>query len=264
MSESEQTKRYLAAFRRTLETPDGESRSQANLVALRKRLADEDRVHTEVHGVATAPGSRIVAGLFVVKSVSLSLVLGLTGVGAVKLVTMAWPDSKPPQAVRAAMPAVNPQPTSRPPKRVERAPVGSVPAVASAPDPQIDKRPAHVQKVTHRAVSRTAVTSQGQDPLALEIRLMRRGSELLDSKQWSALLGLTREHGRRFPEGVMREEREAWTVISMCQLGTGPVEQRRVAFFRRHPRSSLASRVRRACETQNSSTESLHSSDEGT
>lgn len=56
------------------------------------------------------------------------------------------------------------------------------------------------------------------------------------------------EHARRFPHGVMEEEREAARIVALCQVGRAD-EARTLAarFLSERPTSPLAARVRAAC-----------------
>jgi hypothetical protein len=84
--------------------------------------------------------------------------------------------------------------------------------------------------------------------LAAENRLLAQArTALLDGQPEQALLRLG-EHARRFPDGVLSEERQALRAVALCEAGRdteGDAAAR--AFLLEHPHAALAQRVRSAC-----------------
>jgi hypothetical protein len=99
---------------------------------------------------------------------------------------------------------------------------------------------------------RAAPTAQsGPAPgstLAEENRLLARArAALLDADPGQALARLD-EHARRFPDGVLSEERQALRAVALCEAGRDADGHAAAkAFLREHPQAALAERVRGAC-----------------
>jgi hypothetical protein len=89
--------------------------------------------------------------------------------------------------------------------------------------------------------------------LAEELALIRGAQDARERGEPGHALSLLRRHRRRFPSGLMAEEREAERVQSLCALGR-VAQGHRVAgrFLERYAGSPLSSRVRRACEPEES------------
>jgi hypothetical protein len=86
------------------------------------------------------------------------------------------------------------------------------------------------------------------DSLAEETALLRRAQAALSSNEPRSALSILREHERRFPDGVLAEERRALKVVALCD--DGQVERGRKqakAFAAKHPGSALRERVAAAC-----------------
>jgi hypothetical protein len=97
----------------------------------------------------------------------------------------------------------------------------------------------------------SASKTTGASPLPSigdELHLVRGAQQHLNRGEPAAALSLLAEHARRFPSGVLREEREASRVLALC--GMGKREAARALandFIRLAPRSPFVDRVRDAC-----------------
>jgi hypothetical protein len=83
-----------------------------------------------------------------------------------------------------------------------------------------------------------------QESYAAELRLLHRAQVAYAGEDFSAALLLVAEHGRRFPNGRLAEEREALRLRSLA--GSGRTEDARrasAAFAARFPRSVLLPRL---------------------
>jgi hypothetical protein len=240
--------RYLQAFRTTVDAPVGSR--ERNLDAIERRLGEGDVVDEEQDDDARAPvqpRGRWTAALFLFKAVSLSVGLGVAGLGAIKVGAMTWSavvsdEARPaavPEPERDEMPA-RPRraavrsPAATPAANVEPAPVPAVVATSEpTPTPPRATRP--------RAKTPTS------DRLREEVDLLTRVRAELDADRHDGVLALVAEHERRFPDGAMIEERRAWRAIATCSLGRANARTEAQSFLTRHPRSALAEKVRRAC-----------------
>jgi hypothetical protein len=137
---------------------------------------------------------------------------------------------------------VAPPTVERPPSVVdERA--ESHPSPATLVEPDADK-PAPPQ-------TRSKPASAPRVPsISDELRLVRDAQQHLNRGEPAAALSLLSEHARRFPAGVLSEEREASRVLALCSLGQGEAARAQADdFIRRAPRSPFADRVRAACRS---------------
>jgi hypothetical protein len=85
-----------------------------------------------------------------------------------------------------------------------------------------------------------------QESYAAELDLLQRAQTAYASRDFGAALVLVAEHGRRFPNGRLAEEREALRVRSLAGAGrTDQAARAAAAFAERFPRSVLLPRLRR-------------------
>lgn len=127
------------------------------------------------------------------------------------------------------------------------APVPVVSAAPIAPRVEVTEPsppPPPVAPAAHPAASRAA--SEGE--LTVETRLLARATEALRGGDPRAALALLDEHRRRFPRGILTEERDASRVFALCAMGSEQEALRSARqFAREHPRSGLGPKVARAC-----------------
>ena len=76
-------------------------------------------------------------------------------------------------------------------------------------------------------------------------------SAALRSGDSGGALRLAAEHQRRFPQGVLVEEREGARVVARCSSGRGPsASDAATALLATHPRSPMRARINAACGTE--------------
>ncbi len=146
--------------------------------------------------------------------------------------------------------------------------VAAQPAAELAAEPAPRKRSAHkrrakrphgpepVREAQDQPAARAAPVGPSGEALeqpagsSQELALIQRATRALHRRAPARALGVLGEHARRFPSGVLAEERRALRVLSLCELGrTSEGVRERDRFLARHPRSPLAERVRAACGT---------------
>ena len=91
-----------------------------------------------------------------------------------------------------------------------------------------------------------------ESPLDREIALLRDAREALRRGQADRALEVLDESARRFPGGVLSEDRAAERVFVLCALGR--MDDARVdatRFLADHPRSSYAAAVNASCGGKN-------------
>ncbi|MBV9947817.1 MAG: hypothetical protein JOZ69_13265 [Myxococcales bacterium] len=151
--------------------------------------------------------------------------------------------------------APGPSPAPSAPRSIEFGPAtsgtGSVPApppgtVASDPSPAPLARPWSASRPAHpspRPAERAA-----SDALAEEVRLLSRAERLLNDGLAPDALALLGEHERRFPKGVLAEERMAAQVEALCALGrTADARSERARLAATFPRSAHLQGASRSC-----------------
>lgn len=75
---------------------------------------------------------------------------------------------------------------------------------------------------------------------------MRRAHSAYAERNFGMALKLASEHARKFPRGVLAEEREALRVRSLASAGqTAEARRAAAAFAERFPRSVLLSRIQK-------------------
>ncbi len=129
----------------------------------------------------------------------------------------------------------------------ERAPAQAAPNALTAPAPTAEPAPISKGKASQRIRSGTIAPDTA---LRAELRLISSANELLQDARFDEALSVLARHGRLFPQGVLRTEREGLRVLSMCGLGSSDRTLRaRDRYLQTAPQSPLAARVRAACDT---------------
>jgi hypothetical protein len=139
-----------------------------------------------------------------------------------------------------------PAPPPAPPPPASRAlPRVTVSVPERAAPPAVAPQPIAVAKTR-----RPGRISTPQESYAAELDLLRRAQAAYASGDFPRALILLAEHGRRFPDGRLAEEREALRVRSLASSGhRGEARQALDGFASRFPRSVLLPRLREAVGT---------------
>jgi len=178
------------------------------------------------HGAVAAAGAVVVGGI-------VGTVLAVDG-GASRQEPRGAASSAALGNGATAPAAVAPGSTVRPPTPATAASVSSVPAT----------RPLAPALTGMRAASNKPRREDVQESYAAELELMRNAHTAYAAHDFTSALVLVGEHARRFPSGLLSEEREALRV--RCLLGAGRAAQARRAadsFAARFPRSVLLRRL---------------------
>jgi hypothetical protein len=171
----------------------------------------------------------------------LIVLVGVAGVGGALFVALR-PDPPP-----ASAPVVQAKPRSAPPARIDETPVGHA-EVEVAEEP-VAKEPAVEEQAAEKQVAKKAVVVDGPgDSLAQEVAILSRASAKLHGGQPAAALGVLAEHQRRFPRGVLAQERIAARVQALCALGrVGEAKSELRRLSKVSPNSPHEARARKAC-----------------
>lgn len=87
---------------------------------------------------------------------------------------------------------------------------------------------------------------RSRNQLSREVALLSRATTALHAGDASAALQALDEHQRKFPNGVLREERRAARAIALCSLGR--FNEGRAELERLTPNSPEAARARELCD----------------
>lgn len=153
----------------------------------------------------------------------------LTGAVAWWLVASGSPHELPPSGPPvAATPAAAPA--------APAAPVDEAPALAEPLEaPDVERSRARAPAAKPRPRSQATST---QTPALPEADLLERAQSAL-SKQPKQALALTREHQRRFPRGLLVQEREVIAIEALNRLGRKRAASARAAEFEKRHRGSV-------------------------
>jgi hypothetical protein len=89
-----------------------------------------------------------------------------------------------------------------------------------------------------------------QESYAAELELLQRAQSEYASRDFADALVLVAEHGRRFPNGRLAEEREALRVRSLARAGRADEARRALSSFaKRFPHSVLLPRLQEAARS---------------
>ena len=220
-------------------TPEADKLVRAGRAALRPSDADRARVFqalspkldgsagAEMSAPSRAPAA---AKATVVKAGALLVGLGVAGAG---LFFMLRPEP-PPTTRTLAVARASSEPASRP-------------ALASPAD-ETPKSAGTATLQAPAAEKRATVTPRSADSLAQEVAILSRaGAELHAGRPQAALTALD-EHQRKFPSGVLTQERTAARVQALCALGrTNEAQAELARLARTSPNSPHEARARKAC-----------------
>lgn len=129
------------------------------------------------------------------------------------------------------------------PPRAPEAPAarGSTPSLPAAARPELV--PSTRTPRAHRPIT-------PQESYAAELQLLQRAQSEYASQDFDNALVLVAEHGRRFPNGRLAEEREALRVRSLARAGRGDEARRALAAFaNRFPHSVFLPRLQEAARS---------------
>jgi hypothetical protein len=208
---------------------------------------------------ATVAGASGMTAALVVKCVAAVLLVGAAGVGAGSIYRASRRDlAPPPPMLVAEVPPRVPITVAK----VAASPVPSPGAVRSpSPSEPYLTQPILVPIVRSPATGAHTRSSLPVTPepsaaglgspdatLGAETQLMRPADQALRTGDPARALELLDEHERRFPQGVLAEERSAERVTALCGLGRVDEAHAEAArFIATHADSPLVSSVRRSC-----------------
>jgi hypothetical protein len=222
---------------------------------------DRDRVRARVlaaigagaagtAGTSTAKAAPAAAGTAgLAKLALLILAVGVAVTGAYFVVTTKNPAAKrlmsetegPPLSVPLPSPDMLPKPEPEPEPE---------PEIIVTVDDDAAAKPARVKKPRPATPEpEPAPAPSPADSLKAERALLAKATAALRAGDPDAALAAVGEHQKKFPHGVLEEERAATNVLALCATGrTSEGKKSRDRFLTAWPRSVHATRVRAACD----------------
>lgn len=188
------------------------------------------------------------------------LVLGLLLTGgsvaavSVAAVTLDWNAHRttaPTQAPHAEVPRGR----SEAPPRIDT-PSIAAPSPLEASEPPIEAsqpidRPHRPRSLAHDAPGAVSqATPESTSDLTDELDLVTRAAQATSTQRWSEAIVLLDQHGQRFPNGSLAEERTGLRALSLCKLGRSEGSVAAERFIRTYPSSPLIERLRASCAEQ--------------
>ncbi len=202
-------------------------------------------------GIATgteAATAKVASGL---AGLTLAKLIGVAGVGAlVTVATLHFTASSPVLPTHAPTAAATVIPSGVTTGITAAAPITAGPTTA-APEATTERLPA--ANVPRRVVSRSprsAASTESAPPEPTpetrpesEVKLLQRAQDALRDNPTQAL-AVCAEHGRRFPDGLLEQEREVIAIDALMRLNrAGEAEARGKGFAANHPTSSHLRRI---------------------
>lgn len=118
-----------------------------------------------------------------------------------------------------------------------------VPALQEQAETPTKARDAVRPRGKHREALRHAAPPESQGVSSDEFALLRAARQAVAAQPERAL-SLTEEHARRFPQGMLAQEREAIAIEALAKLGRGAQAQARAqTFLKAHPGSPYRPRI---------------------
>ncbi len=128
------------------------------------------------------------------------------------------------------------------PATVQSVPIATV---ASAPTPAIESPP--VQRP--RAVAPPTTEVAATDSEGAELQLVASARTSIADGDFTTALAVLDEHARRFPKGVLAEERSAYRAIALCRSGAADARTAQLQFNSSYPGSHHHRSIKAACDT---------------
>lgn len=213
-------------------SPQGQALLRATRAALRPQTADRERVlaglRARLGGVA--PGTVGKAAAHASRTVWTAAAAAFVGVGGVVAIGL----SSLAPAVKAPAPAP-----------VTVAAAAAVPNVAA----NTPEAPAEVEAQPSPPAAPAPSSVSRRDRLAEEVAILSQAAKDLRAGRAASALSALNEHQRRFPGGLLTQERRAARAEALCSLGRFPEADAELAtLVRTAPQSPLTVRAQQRCK----------------
>jgi len=193
-------------------------------------------------GLAAATGAQRAWGIFNLTQAArwLAVALPVATVGAVGWHVMASSPAEAPARLTAIRPAATLVSAA--------AGVSALPAAPAAP--VLPDSPAPAAAPSERLSSPAVETTRDKE-IRREVALLSQAQTALSSGRPQAALAALSEHARRFPRGVLTEERVATRARTLCALGRVQEAQAELNRMEKlNPTSAYLARARESCTSR--------------
>lgn len=241
---SPQAKSYLDALR-SVDAPPADATARVWESVVARAAAGELGPELGPEPVADGGASTAAAGSGSIKSIVIGIVLGA---GAAIGVTAAivGGDDVPTLAAAPGLAPFRDVPAPVPPPR---APIVDAPVEIEDDAPSIIDEPTPTPTARTRTPAvRVAEPKPAEDLVAEEVALLADARTALGAGEAGRAIKLLARHRKRFPNGLLANERDVSWITALCVLGK--VDEARTkaqAFLRAHGSSPHAAKVRASC-----------------
>jgi hypothetical protein len=214
-------------------SPRGQALLRASRAALRPRGGDKERILASLRErlggapLAHDPARAAAGASRMLWTVSAAALVGVAGVVAIAL------SSGKPELVPPTAPAL----------------VTAAPVIAAAPSgvaPDAAPVPA-----SSAAATLPSVPTRRSDRLAEEVAILSHAAKSLRAGRAADALGALNEHQRKFPSGLLTQERRAARAEALCSLGRfGEAQSELSTLVRTAPQSPLTVRAQERCKAR--------------
>jgi hypothetical protein len=213
-------------------SPQGQALLRATRAALRPQASDRERVLAGLRDRLGAPAAGAAAKAATVQAsrtmwtVAGAAFVGVGGVVAFGLSSLSTPTPTPSLAPAASAAPAAPAPVAAP----------VVPEAAPSPLPAV---PATPSVLTRR------------DRLAEEVAILSQAAKDLRAGHAATALSALNEHQKKFPSGLLTQERRAARAEALCSLGRfGEADAELTTLVRTAPQSPLTVRAQQRCKAR--------------
>lgn len=215
-------------------SPRGQALLHASRAALRPNATDRERVLASLREqLGTVAGSAALqAGAQASHALWAVGALALMGVGGAVAMALT---SDPTHGSPAPSPAV----------------VSSSAPTTSMPEPTLAMQPAPVPAPASTAMASSSAPSRRADRLAEEVAILSQAAKDLRAGRAADALGALNEHQKKFPGGLLTQERRAARAEALCSLGRFAEAQSELSVLGRSAAASpLLVRARERCQAR--------------
>lgn len=227
-------------------TPEAEKLVRAGRAALRPSDADRERVLQALlpqigrspgaegmNRPSTAPAS---ASGAIAKATAALVAIGVAGAGIFVALRSETPPASPAAIATATLNAM------------AREPVDHVASAAPQAQPTAPQAQPAAPQAQPSDEKRASAAARSADSLAEEVAMLSQASTELHAGRAATALTMLDEHRRKFPRGILSQERTSAHIQALCALGRMNEAQAELArLARTSPDSPHLARARKAC-----------------
>lgn len=217
-------------------SPRGQTLLHASRAALRPDTSDRERVlaglRERLGGAPLAGTGKVQAAAQVSRSLWAVSAVALLGVGSAVAVGLSAAPSHVPAARAPALISATPR------------------AVASLSAPLPAALPVPIRAPASAIAAAPSTPSKRVDRLAEEVSILSQAAKDLRAGRAAEALSALNEHQKKFPGGLLTQERRAARAEALCSLGRFSEAQTELSILGRSAESPLLVRARERCKAR--------------